>query len=143
MEQVVRTILFNEKKEILLVKHSEKTLWALPGGHIEKWENMYQALHREIMEEFNLQINIPLEVAWLKDSRVNIEEFPKPISIYKITFWDREKMEYIFLAKIISWKMRVDKNEIFEYKFFKKGDILNQRKEIYSQIVDLVEKYVN
>ncbi|PIE84955.1 hypothetical protein CSA08_04510 [Candidatus Gracilibacteria bacterium] len=143
MEQVVRTILFNEKKEILLVKHSEKTLWALPGGHIEKGENMYQALHREIMEEFNLQINIPLEVAGLKDSRVNIEEFPKPISIYKITFGDREKMEYIFLAKIISGKMRVDKNEIFEYKFFKKGDILNQRKEIYSQIVDLVEKYVN
>lgn len=58
MEQVVRTILLDEKNRVLLVKHSEKTLWALPGGHIEEGEDIYTALHREILEEFNLKIKI-------------------------------------------------------------------------------------
>lgn len=38
--------------------------------------------------------------------------------------------------------MKVDENEIYEYKFFTKDEVLENRNEIYVQIVDLVEKYV-
>ena len=29
----------NDRKEILLVKHNRESKWALPGGHIERWDS--------------------------------------------------------------------------------------------------------
>ncbi len=38
--------------------------------------------------------------------------------------------------------MEVDENEIYAYKFFTKAEILKKKDEVYSQICDLVDKYV-
>lgn len=47
--------IFNEKEEVLLVKHKKSDLWLPVGGHSEKGGNIKQSLDREILEEVNLQ----------------------------------------------------------------------------------------
>lgn len=54
MTKGVRCIVFNNNK-ILLVKREDSGLWELPGGKIEKGEDMFTAAIRELKEETNLQ----------------------------------------------------------------------------------------
>lgn len=48
----VTGIIFNEKNEVLLFKHTyRKTQWSLPGGYIKSKEHPLEGLEREIKEE--------------------------------------------------------------------------------------------
>ncbi len=128
MKQVVRCFLRNDQNKFLMVKHCQSSNWTLPGWHIENWETLHQALEREIKEEFNFDIKIIGKKIWI--NRENINEYPLPLSIYKIEYtsnkwWKLQKMEYIFLAKIIWWKIKIQKEEIDDYNFFSKKEILN------------------
>ena len=143
MKQVTRTFLKNEDWKYILVRHNKKDYWTLPGGHIEEWEDIYTAIKREIKEELNLEIKILLTKIWF--SIDTIKEKPAPISTYKIDFlnekWKRiKKLEYIFLSTIKSGEIKIQDEEIEEYKFFTKEEILNldntfaQFKEILRKI---------
>jgi len=48
------------KYQVLLTRRNIepfKDYWCLPGGHIEKFENAYDAIIREVKEETNLELN--------------------------------------------------------------------------------------
>jgi ADP-ribose pyrophosphatase YjhB (NUDIX family) len=52
-------IIFNDKKEILLFKHTYRSHpWSLPGGYLEKGEHPREALEREIKEESGFVVSI-------------------------------------------------------------------------------------
>ena len=143
MRQVTRTFLRNSEWKYLMVRHNKKDYWTLPGGHIEEWEDIYKAIKREIKEELNLEIKI----LWNKIGFEieNIKEKSAPICIYKIDFlnenWKNiKKIEYIFLSEIKSWEIKIQNEEIAEYRFFSKDEVLNldntflQIKEILKRI---------
>ena len=54
-------IIKNEKEEILFQRRCGSKLWpdflGLPAGHVDKGEDVYQALVREAREELNIDIN--------------------------------------------------------------------------------------
>ena len=50
-------IILNDKYEILIGKRKDNNLFALPGGHLEKFEEVTEGISREILEETNLNIN--------------------------------------------------------------------------------------
>jgi len=52
-------IIFNDKSEVLLVKHSYRdgNRWSLPGGYIKKGEHPKEGLEREIKEETGLTVS--------------------------------------------------------------------------------------
>lgn len=54
-------IIKNEKGEILFLRRCGSKLWpdflGLPAGHVDKGEDVYQALVREAREELNIDIN--------------------------------------------------------------------------------------
>lgn len=55
----VTGIIFNDKKEILLFKHTYRSHeWALPGGYLKSGEHPREALEREIKEESGLVVSI-------------------------------------------------------------------------------------
>ncbi len=55
----VTGIIFNDKKEILLFKHTYRShAWALPGGYLKSGEHPREALEREIKEESGLVVSI-------------------------------------------------------------------------------------
>jgi len=55
----VTGIILNEKKEILLFKHTYRThSWSLPGGYLKSGEHPREALEREIKEESGLVVSV-------------------------------------------------------------------------------------
>ena len=67
----VTGIIFNEKNEILLFKHTYRShAWALPGGYLKSGEHPREALEREIKEEsgFVVSVDEPLKTRTDRDS---------------------------------------------------------------------------
>jgi len=67
----VTGVIFNEKNEILLFKHTYRThAWSLPGGYMKAGEHPREALEREIKEESHLVVSIddPLKTRTDRDS---------------------------------------------------------------------------
>lgn len=55
----VTGIILNEKKEILLFKHTYRShAWSLPGGYLKSGEHPREALEREIKEESGLVVSV-------------------------------------------------------------------------------------
>ncbi|WP_085829344.1 NUDIX domain-containing protein [Clostridium massiliodielmoense] len=57
----VGAVIINEKNQILLLlrnKEPEKGCWSIPGGKVEMFETLEDAIKREIKEEVNLDIEI-------------------------------------------------------------------------------------
>jgi len=55
----VTGIIFNEKNEILLFKHTYRShSWSLPGGYLKSGEHPREALEREIKEESGLVVSV-------------------------------------------------------------------------------------
>jgi 8-oxo-dGTP diphosphatase len=42
----------------LLTQRADDNSWCLPGGLVEPYESVEEALHREVMEEVNLRVRI-------------------------------------------------------------------------------------
>lgn len=108
MKQVVVAdlIAINKKNQILLTKRSHyegefPDTWSIPGGTVEFWETVQDALCREIKEELNVQIS--------KYEIFNVYTFMlhEDVSVYAIYFiWE------------ISWEIILDYDELSEYKRF-------------------------
>lgn len=142
MKQVTRTFLKNDEWKYLLVRHNKKDYWTLPWWHVEEWESIYKAIKREIKEELNLEIRILWNKLGFKIE--NIKEKPAPICTYKIEFINLEwkkisKLEYIFLSTIKSGEIMIQDEEIEEYKFFTKDEILNLE-NTFLQIKEILKK---
>lgn len=145
MDRVTRCIIKNKNGEIILIKHKWKDTWVLPGWHIEKKENIYSAIKREIKEELWINIKILwkklwLEVEWLKEK-------PLPISIYKQEYknkkWKKEsRLEYIFYAKIKDEIIKTQIEEVDEYKWFNTAEVENLE-NVYDSIKALVRIVCN
>jgi len=58
--KVVAAIIENEKNEILCALRSPEmsipNMWEFPGGKVEKGEDLYSAIEREIAEELNCKV---------------------------------------------------------------------------------------
>lgn len=55
----VTGVIFNEKHEVLLFKHTYRQhSWSLPGGYLKTGEHPKEALEREIKEESNLIVSV-------------------------------------------------------------------------------------
>lgn len=103
----VTGIIFNDKKEVLLFKHTyRKTPWSLPGGYIKTKEHPSEALEREIEEESGLVVSVDREVKIRTDretSRLDIcfvgkfigGEFKKSEEVSEMGFFTFENLPLI------------------------------------------------
>ncbi|OGG34748.1 hypothetical protein A2363_03255 [Candidatus Gottesmanbacteria bacterium RIFOXYB1_FULL_47_11] len=59
----VTGVIFNEKNEVLLFKHTYRQhSWSLPGGYMKSGEHPAEALEREINEESQLIVSVDTQL---------------------------------------------------------------------------------
>src|SRR5258706_4783392 len=95
----VTGIIFNDKNEILLVKHTYRgNSWSLPGGYLKGKEHPKEGLEREIKEETNFIVSA--------DTRMKIRT-------------DREtaRLDICYSGVFIGGKFKASK-EVGDAKFF-------------------------
>jgi 8-oxo-dGTP pyrophosphatase MutT (NUDIX family) len=68
---VNRSIVLNDKKEILLIKRSEveknnPNLWEVPGGKLDEGQDVANALEREVLEETGLLVYVRNRLAYFE-----------------------------------------------------------------------------
>ena len=106
-------IVTNEKNEILLQLRTDKHLWGLPGGAVEKGESVEQASKREVTEETGLQVEV--------DSLLGI------YSAYFDNYPNGDKAQTIttmFIFKMVKGDLIVgDVEETLAVKFFSQENL--------------------
>jgi 8-oxo-dGTP pyrophosphatase MutT (NUDIX family) len=116
----------------------------LPGGHIEKKEDIFTAIKREIMEELNIKVKFIGEKKWI--DLPWLKEIINPFITYKIEYTNKKgtiekRLEYIFLAKIKSDQIiKTQIEEIDEYKFFTPEEI-SKLENTFEQIKELCKYF--
>ena len=108
---------------VLLHKHTKLNIWIAIGGHLEKAENPYQAVLREVKEETHLDVEIVSEKLLKTDF---VEEFASPVAILEEFVPKHQKtpahihidcIYFAFCKKPEAIKMKE------EYKWFSKRDL--------------------
>lgn len=67
----VTGVIFNDKNEILLFKHTYRAhAWSLPGGYMKSGEHPREALEREIKEESGFVVSIDEQLKTRTDREV-------------------------------------------------------------------------
>lgn len=133
----VKAIIFNEKKEFLILRQNieGKVFVDIPGGKVEKGENPYETLVREVKEETDLDINII-----------------KPIGMWWFERAKADKNQVIcntFLCEVVEKNTEVDisknpsEDTIFKYEWISKEDFLkdenNHPKNYFGSLKLLIE----
>lgn len=109
----VTGIVFNDKNEVLLFKHTYRQHpWSLPGGYLKAKEHPTEGLEREIKEESNLVVSIdePLKTRTDRTSA---------------------RLDLCYIGKFIGGEFEPS-HEVTEYGFFTKENMpLLRRNQLF------------
>lgn len=116
----VTGIIFNEKKEVLLFKHSyRQTVWSLPGGYLKSGEHPGDGLEREIFEESGFTVSVDEQLKTRTDR-------------------DSARLDLCYVGKFIGGHFSPG-SEVTEYGFFSFENLpLISKAQLY-----LIEKAIN
>lgn len=110
-------LIYNQQKEILILKTSYRKYWTLPGGVVEKDESVKRALVREIKEEINLD---------LADFKLAALDYCATKIIKGVQ--NPESVQVLFDAGVVTKEIldliKIDNQEIIEYQFCTPEDTL-------------------
>jgi 8-oxo-dGTP diphosphatase len=114
-------IIFNEKNEILLFKHTYRAhAWSLPGGYMKAGEHPKEGLEREIFEESGLVVSVdePLKTRTDRDSA---------------------RLDMCYLGVFIGGEFKPS-HEVKQYDFFSKDSLPLLRKNQLIMIDQALEQ---
>lgn len=111
----VTGVIFNDKKEILLFKHTYRQVeWSLPGGFLKGKEHPKAGLQREIEEESGFHVKIFKIIASKHDD-------------------DGARLDMSYFGKYVGGEFKPS-DEVVEYGFFPKSDLPPIIDDQYKQI---------
>ena len=108
MPVAVHLFLIHDNR-ILLIKRINTgycdNMFSLPAGHVEKGENVFEAMIRETKEEINIDVSNNLKIVQVMNRKGT----------------DQERIDYFFLAKM--WTGNINNNEPNKCSLIKWVDI--------------------
>lgn len=105
-------IVTNQKNEILLQLRSDKKMWGLPGGAVEKGESVEQTAIREVLEETSLRVKV---VSLLGVYSNYFDAYPNGDKAQTITT--------MFVFKLVEGNLSLGNSETLDLGFFSKTNL--------------------
>jgi 8-oxo-dGTP diphosphatase len=124
----VTGIIFNDKDEVLLCKHSyRKTEWSLPGGYMKAKEHPSETVEREIKEETGLTVSADYEMRVRTDretARLDMcfigtyigGEFTPSEEVTQIGFFSFDTLPLISRSQLLFIKQALEEKHLLEQK---------------------------
>jgi ADP-ribose pyrophosphatase YjhB (NUDIX family) len=81
----VQGLVFNERGEIALVRHTYRPGWHFPGGGVERGETLRAALDKELREEAGVQLTGPAHLFALYSNEAKFRG--DHIALYVVKDW--------------------------------------------------------
>lgn len=130
-----RAVVFNEENKIAILNVSNDNYHKLPGGGIERDEDIITALRRELIEEVGVEVDVLDELGMIIEYRNNFKQLQisycylcKVVGEYQETsFTEEEKnngfiLEWVSLNEAISI-LENDNPEKYMGKFIRERDL--------------------
>lgn len=121
MDLVVAAWIFYKNK-VLFIHHKKSGLWLPVGGHVEQDERLILALHREVKEEVDLEVNIVAPKPLVSNTVVS-KELPLPFRLAEYERSSGLKLTFDFIAKTNSDNVIIQEDEILAYKWLSFDEI--------------------
>lgn len=119
----VTGVIFNEKDEVLLFKHTyRQTSWSLPGGYLKGGEHPKAGLTREIEEESGFKVNVLKIIATIEDENA-------------------ARLDISYYGKFLGGTFRKS-SEVTEYKFFHVTELPKLIDNQYTQIKEGHKRFI-
>ena len=134
-------IVFNEKKEILMIKHNKLKVWLPPGGHIDENELPDDAVLREIYEETGIMAEIISEKQGLSLSHEGCRELERPFTILLEDIegdGTHNHIDLIYLCRAQAGELKPQASEVNDVGWFGVERILEL--ETYENVILTVLK---
>lgn len=139
----VRALIFDSQKRLLLVAGKE-SVWHTPGGWVDNFEVLPEAMRREVFEELGLEVEVG-ELVAVSQYFVRAENNPFNENVNKI--------ENYFMCNVIKGSIEdewtdYDQGLITQKRFFSKDEILNLKDRVVPEFVkdgrvfDVLEGYL-
>ena len=124
------TLVFNEKKELLLNLRSDTDNWGIPGGSMELFETIEETAIRELKEETGINAE-KLELVTVLSGKEYYFEYPSGDKMCTV----------IVLFKVLNYsgKIKVNDNESKKLKFFPLDKLPNME----SRAKAIIDKILN
>ena len=112
-------VVFNAKKEVLLVRHNKQTEWALPGGRIRSGEDHAARAVTEVAEETGIIITQPRFIGRYAGSVASHEIYsaqgegvpsPEHSEVQEVAWWDG-KSPSIRVQRHVNAILAITRNE--------------------------------
>jgi len=121
------TLVFNDKKELLLNLRSDTNTWGIPGGSMELYETIEETAVRELKEEAGINAD-ELELVTVLSGNEYYFEYPNGDKMCTV----------IVLFKVLNYtgKVKVSDNESKKLEFFS----LNKLPNMESRAKAIIDK---
>jgi ADP-ribose pyrophosphatase YjhB (NUDIX family) len=123
-------------RKILLVLHKQKNQWQIPGGLQEFGESLEKTIEREIKEELNLDLVADSLITLLSDIKWGWN-YPNGFKIHPVTAF------YRMIGKIEVEKIKIQKTEILDYRFFDLDNIPIETFECCKEKIKILKEIGN
>jgi len=136
-------IVFNSKRQILMIHHNKLNVWLPPGGHIEENELPDDAVLREIFEETGINALILSQKQELSLSDKFCKELERPFTILLENIDGNgmhNHIDLIYLCIAINEEFKLKESEVNDIGWFS----FNQIKELktFENVIKTISKAI-
>lgn len=136
-----QALIVHEHK-VLLRQHEKYHIWLGVGGHIELDEDPVQALHREVLEECGLEIEIIAEpLIRFEDGGIDL---PTPHFMHRMFVGkNHEHIDLVYITRAKTLDIKPAEGELVtEFKWFSKDELADPQYKIQPRIQYFARKAI-